>query len=142
MWYNNTPTRGIYEPVDLSLLPLQGIRDSVDKHYINLTFVECELSHENSCKSEGEIREFLESHFFVVVTSEIFIDFATVLSAEETLQKMPKIDFWDKIGLKDGGKVYRQDLLQHDVELQDDRLNFMGLGSAKDIIYFNTDSNL
>lgn len=72
--------------------------------------------------------------------SNNFIDFESVDDVESTLRKLPKIAFWDRIeSNKQPGRVYTKFLREHRAELYDDRLNFMGLGSAKELEYLNVD---
>ena len=76
----------------------------------------------------------------MVTISENFIDFESVDELESTLQKIPKIAFWDRIeNNKQPGRLYTKTLREHRAKLYDDRLNFMGLGSAKEIEYLNVE---
>ena len=92
------------------------------------------------CQTEEEIDSFLEENYLVVVTSETAIDFSSVRPKEQTLVKQPKIELWERIGTrKDGARTYHKRLKEHKAELQDGRLNFMGLSGVKELSYMNTE---
>ena len=61
LWYNNSSMRGVYSVKDPKNLSLKGTFESIDKKYINLTFVECEPNLMRACKSEQEIEAFLQT---------------------------------------------------------------------------------
>ena len=118
LWFNNTPTRGVFTAVDPNQLKLNRIWEAFDKTYINMTFIECQPSEGQDCQSEEEIESFLEQNYLLVVTSETAIDFESVLPKEETLVKQPKIEFWERIGTrKDGARTFHKHLKEHKVEL-------------------------
>ena len=52
---------------------------------MNLTFIDCEQSTLQACRSGEEIDSFLDQHKLMILTSESFIDFEAVLSEEQTL---------------------------------------------------------
>ena len=138
--FNNTPTRGVFKAKDQNQLPLLGLWEGSNKKYINLTFVECQESPGLECRADVEIESFLASHYLGVIHSDNFIDFESVDELESTLQKKQGIAFWDRIeNNKQPGRVYRKTFREHRAKLYDDRLNFMGLGSAKEIEYLNLD---
>ena len=41
LWFNNTPTRGVFTAADPSQLVLNRIWEAFDKTHINMTFIEC-----------------------------------------------------------------------------------------------------
>lgn len=94
LWYNNTPTRGVYAPADYSQLPMYGLMDSANKKYLNMTFMECETTEQIECLPDAEIESFLENHYLMVVTSDSFINFDTIQPAEKSIQKLPKVEFF------------------------------------------------
>ena len=76
----------------------------------------------------------------MVLMSDNFIDFESVNEVESTLRKIPNIAFWDRIqSIKQPGRHYTKFLREHRAKLYDDRLNFMGLGSTKELEYLNVE---
>ena len=74
------------------------------------------------------------------MSSASFIDFESIDLAGKTLQKLPKIEFWQRVGRRIvRGKTWTKELREHRAELFDDRLNFMGLGQAKELVYYNSE---
>ena len=118
-----------------------GVWEATNKQYVNITFNECEPSLIVQCLSAKEIDDFLAQHFFTVVSYASFIDFDSVLPKDETLQRIPKLDLWVKIDRKVGVTHWTK-INEHYAELQDDRINFMGLSPAKEFTYWNTDDRV
>ena len=51
-----------------------------------------------------------------------------------------RVEYFDIVStLQEKSKTYHKRLKEFNAELHDDRLNFMGLGSVKEIVYFNTE---
>ena len=72
--------------------------------------------------------------------SDNFIDFESVDEVEGTLRKITNIVFWDRIqSNKQPGRHYTKYLREHRAKLHDDRLNFLELGSAKELEYLNVE---
>ena len=132
--FNDTHIRGVFS-AELNELPLSGIWDYTQKAYINMTFVECQQSGTVLCKTQDEIEAFLQANYLTIFTAESFIDFDSVLPLEETQQKFMKVEYFDIVStLKEKSKTYHKRLKEFNAELHDDRLNFMGLGSVKEIV--------
>ena len=122
---------------------MYGLMDSVNKKYLNMTFMECEATEQIECLPDAEIESFLENHYLMVVTSDSFIDFDTIQPAENSIQKLPKIEFFERIPPRRKGPRNIVKLLkEYNTELQDDRVNFMGMSSADELVYFNTEDKL
>ena len=83
------------------------------------------------------IEEYLQKHYLFIFTEENFIDFETILDKEDTLQTFPRLALWDQVTNLDHGKTYLMKIREHQTELYDDRVNFLGFTEAKEINYFN-----
>ena len=122
---------------------MYGLMDSVNKKYLNMTFIECETTEQIECLPDAEIESFLENHYLMVVTSDSFINFDTIQPAEKSIQKLPKVEFFERIAPRRKGPRNIVKLLkEYNTELQDDRVNFMGMSSADELVYINTEERL
>ena len=122
---------------------MYGLMDSVNKKYLNMTFIECETTEQIECLPDAEIESFLENHYLMVVTSDSFINFDTIQPAEKSIQKLPKVEFFERIAPRRKGPRNIVKLLkEYNTELQDDRVNFMGMSSADELVYINTEDRL
>lgn len=88
------------------------------------------------------IEDYLKNHFLFIFTEESFIDFETILDKEDTLKRFPRLALWDQVTNLDLGKTYLFKMKEHQTELYDDRINFLGFQEPKEINYFNLEDQL
>ena len=95
--YDNSPAKGIYSAKDPFKVQVEGIWESAQKTYVNITFSACNVSHGVDCATKEEIANFLSTNFLTVLTNENFINFEEVFTQESTLQDFSRLALWDKL---------------------------------------------
>ena len=76
-----------------------------------------------------------------VLTYDNFIEFLEVASEKDSVQRYSRLAIWDKITNSSPGRTYHMKLREHQAELFDDRINFLGLSEPKKINYLNMEES-
>ena len=140
--FDGAPVRGIFTAQDTSQLNVQGLWESNNRIYVNITFTPCAHASGKDCADYAELEEFLNYHYLTVFTWESFIDFESVQEKEDTLKQQTKLALWNKITNTRDGVTYLMRLKEHQAELYDSRINFLGFSEPKEINYFNLEDQV
>ena len=91
---------GIYTIADPSMVKLEGDMNSKSNSFLMLSFIPCGWLEPNpECFLESEIKDWLGSKIFTIQGIENYIDWSSVNSAEETLQKALSVLNYYKIDI-------------------------------------------
>ena len=94
-------------------MSVQGVWESYDKQYVNVTFTPCDSKEGLDCESFATIEDFLENNYLIVYALENFINFENIEPIDETLKTFPKNILWNQINNVRHGKTYLLKFTEH-----------------------------